>query len=157
VRRKNKEITDKAVLHEILRNSEVCRIAFFDDEYPYIVPMNYGYKDDCLFFHCAPEGRKLDLIRKNNNVGFEIEHSHEIIKDDLSCKWTTKYRSIIGVGEIEIITNKTGKREGLDCIMKQHGKTDNEYNNSALDFIVVLKLHIKNMSGKQSRVNKGAT
>ena len=150
MRRKNKEIQEKAILLEILSKAHICRVAFFDDEYPYIVPMNYGYNDGCLYFHGAPEGRKLDLLRKNNKVGFEIELEHEIIKDDLSCKWTTKYRSIIGTGIMEIVTENEEKTAGLDYLMVQHGKTDNTYNKHMVNFIVVLKLKIESMSGKQS-------
>ncbi len=151
MRRKDKEITDEALLHKILTTAEICRVAFFDNEYPYIVPMNFGYHQGNLYFHGAPEGRKLDLIRNNNKVGFEIELDHEVIKDEVSCKWTTKYRSIIGTGEITIVTDREEKTAGLNYIMIQHGKTDNTYHSSAVDYIVVLKLTIKSMTGKQSR------
>jgi nitroimidazol reductase NimA-like FMN-containing flavoprotein (pyridoxamine 5'-phosphate oxidase superfamily) len=155
MRRSDKEITDKVLLNEILTTAQICRVAFFADDYPYIVPMNFGYSNGYLYFHGAPEGRKLDLIKKNNKVGFEIELAHEIIKDEVSCKWTTKYRSIIGTGEMEIVTDTEEKIAGLDCIMAQHGKTDNAYNSSAVNYIVVLKLRINSMAGKQSRYVTG--
>jgi len=98
MRRKDKEISDRAVIDEILRSCLICRVAFADD-YPYIVPMNYGYHENAFYFHCATEGRKIDLIKKNNHVGFEIEEGHEVVKSDVSCKWATKYRSIIGMGK----------------------------------------------------------
>jgi len=150
MRRKDKSIVEKEVIDEILVNSEICRIAFFDKEYPYIVPMNYGYKDNCLYLHCAPEGRKINLIKENPKVCFEIEQYHELVKDKVSCKWTTKYRSIIGIGTIEIINDNALKREGLEVIMTHHGKTDNAYSNHAVDKVVILKLSIKNLSAKQS-------
>ena len=81
MRRKEKEIIDQNIIEEILTNSFICRVAFFDEEYPYIVPMNYGYRDNTLYFHCGLQGRKIDLIKRNNKVGFEIEHKHEIIKN----------------------------------------------------------------------------
>ena len=70
MRRKDKEITDEKVINEILEKAKVCRLALFDKDYPYIVPMNYGYKDNALFFHVAKEGKKIDLIKRNNNVRF---------------------------------------------------------------------------------------
>ena len=150
MRRRDKKITDKDILQNILTTAQICRVAFFDDDYPYIVPMNFGYGKGCLYFHGAPEGRKLDLIKNNNKVGFEIELAHEIIKDEVSCKWTTKYRSIIGTGEMKIISNREEKIAGLNYIMTQHGKSDNTYHSSAIDSIVVLKLNIINLTGKQS-------
>ena len=150
MRRSEKEIQDKGVLTEILTSALICRVALFDEEYPYIVPMNFGYKDSALYFHCATEGKKIELIKQNNKVCFEVEKSHEIISDDLSCKWSTKYQSIIGVGEIEIISNTEDKRNGLDIIMNQHGKCDNSYGAKAVDKVMVLKLRIKSLTGKQS-------
>lgn len=135
---------------EILNTSKICRIALFDSPYPYIVPMNYGYADNQLYFHCAKEGKKIELIKSNNKVCFEIEQSHEIIADDVSCKWSTKYQSIIGFGTIELLTDLEEKRKGLDTIMIQHGKKDNAYKDSALDKVMVLKLNIDNLTGKQS-------
>ena len=150
MRRSEKEIKDDNVISEILKKSKICRVALFDDEYPYIVPLNYGYRDNCLYFHCATQGKKLDLISKNNKVGFEIELNHEIIKHDISCSWTTKYRSIIGNGTIEIIKDFNDKKAGLDILMEHHGRTDNEYSEKAVENIVVLKLKIEHLSAKQS-------
>lgn len=150
MRRKEKEITNKEAIIEILVNSNICRLAIFDDEYPYVVPMNYGYRDNSLYFHCAPEGRKLDLIGKNNKVGFEVEAQHEILKDEVSCKWTTKYRSVIGRGKIVILTETAEKIDGLNIIMEHHGKMDNSYNERVLQKLIVLRLDIEDLTAKQS-------
>ncbi|MBN2618389.1 MAG: pyridoxamine 5'-phosphate oxidase family protein [Spirochaetales bacterium] len=150
MRRSDKEITDQAVLEEILKSSNVCRIAMFDKEYPYIVPMNYGYFNNAIYMHCAPEGKKLDLLKDNNRVSFEIEDSYELVKGDISCKWTSKFRSIVGFGKIEFITNPILKREALDILMEQHGKNDNYYKPKVLEWITILKLEIDSYTGKLS-------
>ncbi len=150
MRRNDKEITDKDIIQEILIKSNICRIAFFDDEYPYVVPMNYGLKGDALYFHCALAGKKIDLINKNNKVGFVIEQNHELLKGDISCKWTTKYRSIIGKGNIEIITDFDAKKDGLDIIMQHHGKHDNAYSPNMVNKVLILRLNIIEISGKSS-------
>lgn len=150
MRRKERQIVDKEIINEILVNSNICRLGIFDDEYPYIVPMNYGYSNKSLYFHCATEGRKLDLIVKNNKVGFEIEAQNEILKDEVSCKWTTKYRSIIGKGKIVILTETNEKVDGLNIIMEHHGKMDNSYNEKILDRLIVLRLDIEELTAKQS-------
>lgn len=66
--------------------------------------MNYYFKDNSLYFHCATADKKMDLIRANNKVCFEIEQSHEIIKNDDSCKWSTKFRctkKYCGLGRLQ--------------------------------------------------------
>ena len=150
MRRKDKLIEDKAIIEEILSTALICRIALFDTEYPYILPMNYGYYEHVLYFHGAAEGRKINLIKQNNKVGFEITHSHKVLEDEVSCNWTTKYRSIIGAGTIEIITNFEEKKKGLDIIMQQHGKKENSYKDKVVERVVVFKLTINHLSAKQS-------
>jgi nitroimidazol reductase NimA-like FMN-containing flavoprotein (pyridoxamine 5'-phosphate oxidase superfamily) len=151
MRRKEKEITDSEIIEQILIKSEVCRIAMIDNDQPYIVPLNYGYFDRALYIHSAPLGKKIDILKQNNKVCFEIEYSGEIIKHELSCEWSTKYRSIIGYGTIEMITDFEQKKAGLDIIMNHYGKSENNvYKDRNVDFIVILKLNIGQITGKQS-------
>jgi len=150
MRRTEKEIEDQNVIHKILSESMLCRIGLFDVEYPYVVPVNYGFKNNTLFVHCAPHGKKIDLIRKNNKVCFEIEASYKIVEDEKSCNWTTRYRSVIGYGDIEIITDFEEKKKGLDVIMIQHGKTENKYSDKLVNRMIILKLNIISATGKQS-------
>ena len=150
MRRKDKQIDNQNIINEIFVNSQICTLAIFDKEYPYVIPMNYGFQEGSLYFHCATEGKKIDLIRKNNKVGFIIEQAHEVLTDDISCKWTTKYRSIMGQGEMEILCNAKEKRAGLDIIMKHHGKMKNSYSEAAINKIFVLTLKINSYSAKQS-------
>jgi nitroimidazol reductase NimA-like FMN-containing flavoprotein (pyridoxamine 5'-phosphate oxidase superfamily) len=150
MRRKDKLITDNTIIQDILCSSLICRIAFFDKDYPYILPMNYGYSDNTLYLHGAKEGRKIDLLQKNNKVGFEITHSHQIIKKEESCDWTTAYRSIVGTGKMEIITDFDEKKKGLDIIMQQHGKMENSYKENVVNRVSVFRIHIHELSAKQS-------
>ena len=73
---KNIEMTDPAAINKLLKEAKVCRIALMNGEYPYIIPMCFGYKLEGnhleLFFHTSPKGQKIDLIKKNNIAGFEI-------------------------------------------------------------------------------------
>jgi nitroimidazol reductase NimA-like FMN-containing flavoprotein (pyridoxamine 5'-phosphate oxidase superfamily) len=150
MRRKDKEITDKRVIEEILAKSEICRIAITDTDAPYIVPLNYGYRDGYIYFHAASRGRKIELLGKNCKVGFEIEYDHEIIKSELSCGWTTKYRSVIGYGTIDLVHDINQIKEGLDIIMAHYGRYENAYDEKNLKRIVLLRLKIESIAGKQS-------
>ena len=151
MRRREREITDSEVIEEILRKSEVCRIAMIDQDIPYIVPLNYGYKGNALYIHSAPEGRKMEILKLNNHVCFEIEYSSEIIREGKACDWGTRYRSLIGYGFAEIITDTEQKEEGLDIIMSHNGKLDTaSYSNSLVESLVIIKIVIDSISGKQS-------
>lgn len=150
MRRKQNEITDRRIIEEILSKSEVCRIAMIDGDKPYIVPLNYGYFGNALYFHSAPLGKKIDLLKINNKVCFEIEYSTEIIKHEEACHWGAKYRSVIGYGKIDFITDFEQKKAGLDVIMAHYGSSDNNvYEEKQVNFVVILKLNIEEIYGKQ--------
>jgi hypothetical protein len=112
--------------------------------------LNYGYSEGKLYFHSAAQGRKINLLRTNNKVSFEIEYANEIIKGDKPCNWTSKYRSLMGTGFIEIIDDLQGIRNGLDIIMTHHGSSRNNYDEKYLSRIVILRLNIEKLTGKQS-------
>ena len=150
MRRKEKEITDKIALESIIIRSSVCRLAMSEENRPYIVPLSFGYKDDTLYFHSALEGRKLDILRKNNNVCFEFDIDHEIVEADDACEWTMKFQSVIGVGKGSIIEDFESKRKALNIIMQHYSRNSYEYPDKTVKKIVIIKVEIEHMTGKKS-------
>lgn len=63
--RKDKEITGPKIIEDLLRTADIVRIAMIDGDEPYLVPLNYGYQNNALYIHCAKEGRKINIIKKN--------------------------------------------------------------------------------------------
>jgi nitroimidazol reductase NimA-like FMN-containing flavoprotein (pyridoxamine 5'-phosphate oxidase superfamily) len=151
MRRKEKQIVDKGIIEKILLESEICRIAMLDGSEPYLVPLNYGYANNIIYIHSATEGRKIDILKVNKRVCFEIEYHAEIIKKDEPCKWSTKYQSVIGYGNIEIITDTEAKKRGMDIIMNKYGyQGDIEYNEGSIGRMNLLQLKIDKITAKQS-------
>jgi nitroimidazol reductase NimA-like FMN-containing flavoprotein (pyridoxamine 5'-phosphate oxidase superfamily)/ADP-ribose pyrophosphatase YjhB (NUDIX family) len=151
MRRKEKEITEMEIIEEILRRQLICTISLNDKGSPHIVPMNYGYQDNTLYFHSAPEGRKMDLLRRDGKVSFVIDDYHRILTDNVPCGWTTAYRSLMGKGDIEIVTNTEDKKKGLDIIMVHHGSHGEKvYREGQIEKMVILKLSIASVTCKQS-------
>ncbi len=151
MRKSNQEIKDQKVLEQILAGAVICRVAMMDGDLPYIVPVNYGYRDGCIYIHSAPEGKKIELIGKNNRVCFEVEETAEIIKGERACNWTTRYRSVVGYATAEILSDDQSKKNGLEIIMAQHGApTLLEFEAGNMKRMVILKLTITSFTGKQS-------
>ncbi len=151
MRKANQEITDKSAIEEILSQSGICRIGMIDNRLPYVLPFNYGYKNNHIYIHCASTGKKIDLLRKNPKVCFEIEQNAGIVKNDKACKWETTYRSIVGYGTIEILTDFTQKQKGLEIIMAHNGAPYlDDFEANQVDSVVILKLKIDTLTGKQS-------
>jgi hypothetical protein len=153
MRRFDKEITDPEIISEILSKAELCRIGLVDGIEAYIIPMNFGYDQGVLYFHSAPQGRKMELLRKNNIVNFEITLSGEIIPGETPCHWTSRYRSAMGTGTIEILDDLPSKKSGLDIIMKKYRASGKlEYRETSLRKMVILKLRIERLTAKQSGI-----
>lgn len=152
MRRKDRELTQKEDIQDIIQLGNVCRIAMFAEEYPYIIPLNYGYEwnDQLkLYFHCAQEGRKVDLLKVNNNVGFEIDIDHELVTANEPCGWGMKYKSVVGNGKMIEITSNEEKTHALDLLMEHHGfKGKPVYPAIMLTKIKIYCLEVHNITGK---------
>ena len=151
MRKSRQEIKDHAVLEEILSGAEICRLSMLDKDLPYIIPVNYGYRDGHIYIHSAPEGKKIELLKNNSLICFEVEDTVQIVKGEEACDWTTRYRSVVGYATVEILSSEKGKQEGLEVIMAQHGAPELiSFDEKNLKRMVILKLRITSLSGKQS-------
>ena len=150
MRRKDKEIADRAEMESIIRESTICRLALADNEQPYIVPLCFGYKDNLLYFHSAAEGKKIDILRKNKNVCFEFDADSEIKTGKTACEWGMKYRSVIGFGNASFLEDPDSKQAALDIIMQQYSDESFAYSEKILKKTLVIKVEITHMTGKQS-------
>ncbi|MBN2325246.1 MAG: pyridoxamine 5'-phosphate oxidase family protein [Spirochaetes bacterium] len=151
MRRKEKAITDESEIVDLLSSETIVRLALAEKNVPYMVPVNYGYRDGALYIHSAPEGRKLSIIGKNDLVCFEVESGVRMIPADSACGFSMAYRSVIGYGRARIVRDREGKREAFEIIMKQlTGSEGWTYSDKALDKTVVIKVVIESMSCKKS-------
>lgn len=154
MRRKDKEITDPAKMTDIIEKGSVCRLAFWDGQEPYIVPMNYGYRDGVLYFHSAEEGRKVSLISAAPRVCFEITTDEEVIKSEQASKWTSRYRSVIGWGVAEEITAQEDKAYALRLLMLHYsGREEWSFPPEVVSRVMIFRVVIETMTAKQSRID----
>jgi nitroimidazol reductase NimA-like FMN-containing flavoprotein (pyridoxamine 5'-phosphate oxidase superfamily) len=154
MRRKENEIKDFEEIVEIIQKAEVCRLGLAVDNTPYVVPVNYGYdpKDNCLYIHCAKQGRKLDMIKQNNTVCFEMDVDAEIRdRDKPACNWNSTYRSVIGYGKAFLIDDFEQKKKALDILMKHYCDRESfEYKKETIEKVGIIKITITELSGKKS-------
>lgn len=150
MRRKEKEITDKKELEKILKAAKVCRIAMVDGDKPYVVPLNYGYRDGVVYFHSAGQGRKVELIKKNPKVCFEIDEMIALHKAKQACDWGVDFRSIIAEGRATFLETKQEKINGLDIIMAQYSGRKFEYPDEMIEKTAVCAVRLERISGKKS-------
>ncbi len=122
MRRKDREIKDQSEIMTILQNADVCRLAMSMNNVPYIVTMNFGLKNGgtSLYFHCAGEGKKIDILKNNNLVCFQADIQHEFFLHEIACSCSMKYRSVLGMGRITFVTEWSEKVEALQTIMMHY-------------------------------------
>ncbi|MDR2314594.1 MAG: pyridoxamine 5'-phosphate oxidase family protein [Spirochaetaceae bacterium] len=155
MRRKDKEIIKIEEKLNIINQCKVCRLGLSENNKPYIIPLNYGYRFEhnmlILFFHSAQEGKKNDIIKKNNNACFEIDCDNKLIERERACDYGYAFKSVIGFGEIEILENKQEKNNGLNKIMEHQTGKRLEYNftEEELKRVMVYRLKVKEFTGKQ--------
>jgi len=153
MRRKDRQISNISDIESIIKRCDACRIAFADNNTPYIVTMNFGYlpgKKHSLFFHSAPDGRKIELIKKNNYVCFEMDTDHLLYTGEKDCDWGMNFSSVVGYGRITVVSDREEKQKGLDCIMAHYsGRKDFSYDEKILSRTAVLRIDIEELTGKQ--------
>jgi len=152
MRRSDKEITDKKALEDIILRSKVCKLAMCEQNMPYIVPLCFGFKNNTLYFHSAPKGKKIEILNKNPNVCFEFEIFTQVIKSAKACKWGMKYRSVIGFGKAVFIADDNLKRQAFDIIMNQYADGSFIYEEALLKSAVIIKVEIHSLTGNQSEI-----
>ncbi len=156
MRRSDRRIDDPGEITGILQEAEYGHLALVDGGRPYLVALNYGFSVDgdqiTLYFHCAPEGRKLDCIRKNPCGCFMVESGVRLVSaGPESCKWTAHYRSAVLEGKLELIESLPEKRAALSCLMK-HFDPGHELKapDKMMDMLAILKMNVEHVSGKQN-------
>ena len=154
MRRNDREVKSHEEILEILKRCDVIRLGIITPDYPYVVPMNFGFESNgkalTLWLHCANEGLKLDLIKRNCRVGFEADCSHRLITGEAACDYTMEYESVIGCGDIHICNDTQSKLCGLKSIM-EHYEPEKEFAipEQMLASVCVLRINVMQIAGKR--------
>lgn len=152
MRRKDREVTDQNAMMQMMDRTQTLHMALFDGEYPYIVPLHFGYewKDHLvIYMHSAKQGHKLDLIRQNSNACIEIENDIELISaGDDACEYSSRYSSIIAKGTVEVLEGPAEKIRGLQAIMKHQTGRDFAFDERMVSAVEVMKFTASDVTCK---------
>ncbi len=155
MRRKDREVTDPTEIRAILERADVCHLAMSDNNVPYLVTMNFGLRKDTklvLYFHSAPEGKKIDILRAHNAVCFEADIDHELLlsQTDTSCGCSMRYRSVVGTGRVSFDTERTEKGEALEAIMNHYApESPHSFAEEMVGRTTILRLDVETITGKR--------
>ncbi|MCI9597619.1 MAG: pyridoxamine 5'-phosphate oxidase family protein [Firmicutes bacterium] len=162
MRRRDREIREFNEILEIMKRCRVCHVAFHsNDEYPYVVPMNFGVSEEngqvTLCFHGADRGRKHDLLRENDKVSFVMEDAHEIVTGPRvgACECTMEFECVMGTGEMDYVAEEE-KEAALRTLLEQYGveegKADYHFHHEVVPKVAVLRLRVNHLTAKRRKV-----
>lgn len=152
MRRRDREIKEFDEIVKIIKKCDSLVLGLNDEGYPYLVPLNFGMDIEdgqlYLYFHCAKEGKKLDLIQKDNRATFEMDCNHNFIlyEERMSC--TMGYESVIGQGTVEIVAEDK-KYDALKILMRQYHAEDFQFNTDMIKVTTLLRLKVEKLTGKR--------
>jgi uncharacterized protein len=144
--------TDKDAIESIIRECQVCYVGMVDDDdTPYVVPFNFGYDDGFIYLHSAREGRKMNILKKNNRVCVTFSTGHELrhTSEGVACSYSMKFKSVMAFGHVEFIEDFDQKVAILNKVMTHYTGKDFTYNAPSIHEVATYRVVIDDMTGKK--------
>ncbi len=149
MRRKDREITDRSEIDAILHSAKVMHLALADNNVPFLVPVFYAYDGAAIYFHSAPTGRKVAILKHNNRVCFEVSVDHGVIESDQACDFEAKHRTVIGCGKAVFVEDENAKVTALNMIVGRFSDKKFVYPKARLRNTAVIRIECDSITGKK--------
>ena len=150
--KRERQITDEAQITAILDAGKVLHLGLAVDNEPYVVPMNYGYTREngklVMYLHSAVRGKKLDMIRANPKVFFEIDCDLVPFESELPCQYGLSYSSVMGKGIAHIVDDVEEKKKAMSILMKTQTNKDFTFEDRLVSVVAVIRIDVENYTAK---------
>jgi uncharacterized protein len=150
VRRKEREITNQNEMQTVLKTTKYVTIALCMDNEPYLVALSHGYDQtkNCIYFHCAPEGKKLIYAKTNPKVWGQAVLDFGVTDE---CDYA--YTSVHFQGKLVLITDLKEKQRAMELLVHQISLSPEEklakIKPEKLDRTTMGRIDITYLSGKK--------
>ncbi len=145
-------IDDKERVESIIARCDICYVGLTDLEgNPYVIPMNFGYRDGVIYLHSGPEGNSIGMLAKNDHVCITFSIDHELVfqHPKVACSYRMRAKSVICRGRVTFLDDLSEKREALDIIMKHYIDRDFIYSDPAVKNVKIWEIPIDFVSAKE--------
>ena len=150
--KRERQITDEQQIMDILAAGKVLHLGLAVDNEPYVVPMNYGYTREngklVLYLHSAVRGKKLDMIRKNPKVFFELACDMIPFESELPCQYGLAYSSVMGKGIARIVDDVEEKKQAMTILMKTQTGKDFTFEDRLVSIVAVIRIDVEAYTAK---------
>ena len=150
--KRERQVTDPQQIREILDTAQVVHLGLCVDNEPYVVPMNYGYTMEdgklTLYLHSAVRGKKLDMIRTNPKVFFEMDCDRKPFEGNLPCQYGLSYSSLMGRGTASIVEDVEEKKKAMSILMKTQTDKDFSFEDRLVSIVTVIRIDAAEYTAK---------
>jgi len=150
--KRERQITDEKKILDILDAGKVLHLGLAVDNEPYVVPMNYGYTYEngklVVYLHSAVRGKKLDMIRANPKVFFEMDCDLIPFESEKPCQYGLSYSSVMGRGTAVIVEDVEEKMKAMSLLMKTQTKKDFSFNEQLVSIVSVIRIDVAEYTAK---------
>ena len=157
--KRERQVTDLVEIRRILDTGKVLHLGLAVNDEPYVVPMNYGYTMEDgklgLYLHCAHQGRKLDMIRANSRVFFEIDCDHKPFEGETPCQYGLVYSSVMGRGKASIVEDVEEKKQAMTILMKTQTGKDFTFEDRLVSIVTVVRIDVAEYTAKHRPLPEG--
>lgn len=144
-------VEERELMNDMITKSKVCYMSMIDtDGFPYVLPLNFGFENDVLYFHSAPEGSSISALEKNPNVCIlfcsdpALVYQHE----EVACSYRMRGSSVMCRGKVVFVEDIDEKIKALNVIMKQYTNKKFSYSEPAVKNVKVWKVEIDSITTK---------
>ena len=154
--RSERMVTERSDIISIIDKCDCLHLALIDGEFPYIIPMNFGFEDDgeklTLYFHGAKEGNKYALIEKNPRAAFSMSCAHELVPGKVPCASTFKYMSVCGKGLVKMVEGDE-RMHALSVIVAHYDReTPHVFDERHAKAVSIFKMEVESFTGKSRQM-----
>ena len=150
--RREFRITDENQIRHILDTAKVLHLGLAVNNEPYVVPMNYGYAMEdgklVLYLHSAVQGKKLDMMRENPRVFFELDCDLSPFEGEKPCQYGLVYSSVMGRGTASVVEDTAEKIKAMALLMKTQTQKDFEFNDRLVSIVAVIRIDVEEYTAK---------
>ncbi|HXX87954.1 MAG TPA: pyridoxamine 5'-phosphate oxidase family protein [Candidatus Acidoferrum sp.] len=158
MRRKDKQITDMEKMKGILESTKFVTIAMCMNNSPYLVTLSYGFdrERNCIYFHCAKEGKKIEFLKVNNKIWGQALNDLGY----LSGKCNHLFETVQFSGTVTFLETLEEKREAIKCMIRHLEKNPEQatarIKDERLADTMFGRIDIEFMTGKQPETPKSS-
>ncbi|MDR3568555.1 MAG: pyridoxamine 5'-phosphate oxidase family protein [Syntrophobacteraceae bacterium] len=149
MRRKEREIKERSAIDEILSSAKIMHLALSDNNVPFLVPLHFAFDGGAIYFHSARAGTKIEILKRNNFVCFEICDYRGVAASPLACDFEANHRTVIGLGRACFIDEESEKIRILNLIVARFTEEKFTYPKNSLDATLVVRIDIDSIKGKK--------